>query len=556
MDERTKELLRHGQHLFDKRMSLLSLWQEIADHFYVERADFTVCRSLGMEFADHLSTSFPLLIRRDLANTFSSMLRPTGRPWFAMRTNQREAEGVMESRWLEWASGTMRRAMYDRDAQFIRATKEGDNDFATFGQCALSVELDRRTMTLLYRCWHLRDVAWAEGYNGAIDTVHRKWKPTLREVVGTFRGKPKATIHRRITERVEKEPFAQVEFRHIVMPARDWYGSDKVRQPWVSIYLDVENEHVVEETPIWSRFYIIPRWLTVSGFAYAHSPATVIALPEARTLQAISLTLLEAGEKAANPPLVATQNAIRSDVSLFAGGITWVSEEYDERLGEVLRPLTQNYQGLPLGIEMADRAKDMLAQAFYLNKISLPPMQGEMTATEVMQRVQQYVREALPLFEPLETEYNGAICEETFDILLRNGAFGRPDDIPETLRGADIQFQFENPLQQTEDGLKGQQFAEAKQMLALAIDLDPGAANLLRARDALRDAWKGRGIPSTWVASDEEMAEKEQAAQEQAELQQAMATMGQGAQVAEQLGKAGQALVGMQQGTTGPAGAG
>jgi hypothetical protein len=556
VDDKTKDLLTHGDHLFERRMSLLSLWQEIAEQFYPERADYTVCRSLGHEFADHLSTSYPLMVRRDLGNTFSSMLRPTGRPWFAIRTNRPETEDNQASRWLEWASGTMRRAMYDRDAQFIRATKEGDHDFAAFGQCVLSVELDRRTMTLLYRCWHLRDVAWAEGYNGAIDTVHRKWKPTIRDQVNTFRDKPRAKLHSRVTELLDKEPYRQTEYRHIVMPARDWYGSDKVRQPWVGIYLDVENQHVVEETPMWNRYYIVPRWLTVSGYQYAHSPATVIALPEARTLQAISLTLLEAGEKAANPPLIATQNAVRSDVSLFAGGITWVSEEYDERLGEVLRPVSQNYQGLPLGMEMADRAKDMLAQAFFLNKISLPPMQGEMTATEVMQRVQQYVREALPLFEPLETEYNGAICEETFDILVRGGAFGPPDDMPPQLRGADVQFQFENPLQQTEDSLKGQQFAEAKQMLALAVDLDPGAANMLRTRDALRDAWKGRGIPSIWIASEEEVAEKDEEAQAEAEAQKMMGMMGQGAAVAEQLGKAGQSLVGMQQGVTGAEGAG
>lgn len=548
MEDRVKDLLRHGNHLFDRKFSLNSLWQEIADHFYVERADFTVTRSLGEDFADHLSTSYPLLIRRDLGNTFSSMLRPTGRPWFAMRSNQPEREDNEGARWLEWASGTMRRAMYDRASQFIRATKEGDHDFAAFGQCVLSAELDRRTMTLLYRCWHLRDVAWCEGYNGAIDTVHRKWKPSLREQVQAFRGKPRASLHARALQRLEKEPYAQTEYRHVVMPAAEWYGSDKVRHPFVGIYLDVENEHVVEETPLWNSFYVIPRWLTVSGFQYAHSPATVIALPEARTLQAISLTLLEAGEKAANPPLIATQNAVRSEISLFAGGITWVSEEYDEKLGEVLRPVSQNYQGLPLGIEMADRARDLLANAFFLNKLSLPPMSGEMTATEVMQRVQQYVREALPLFEPMETEYNGAICEITFDILLRNGAFGPPDFIPESLRGSDIQFKFESPLQQTEDSLKAQHFAEAKQMLALAIDLDPGAGAMLKARDALRDAWKGRGIPSSWVASEEEMAEKDAAAQEQAALQQTLGMMGQGAAVAEQVGKAGQALIGIGQG--------
>ena len=47
------------------------------------------------------------------------------------------------------------------------------------------------------------------------------------------------------------------------------------------------------------------------------------ALPDARLLQAMTYTLLEAGEKTTNPPMVVTKGAVRSDVSIFAGGLTW-----------------------------------------------------------------------------------------------------------------------------------------------------------------------------------------------------------------------------------------
>jgi len=78
------------------------------------------------------------------------------------------------------------RAMYDRKAQFVRATKEGDYDFAAFGQCVLSREIDRREQTLLYRSWHLKDVAWAEKYNGQTPETHRKWQPTCADLVSLF----------------------------------------------------------------------------------------------------------------------------------------------------------------------------------------------------------------------------------------------------------------------------------------------------------------------------------------------------------------------------------
>jgi hypothetical protein len=136
--------------------------------------------------------------------------------------------------------------------------------------------------------------------------------------------------------------------------------------------------------------------------------------PRRALIQAITATLLEAGEKFTNPPMIAVQEAIRSDVAIYAGGITWVDKDYDERLGEVLRPLTQDKSGMPIGREMQNDTRAMIAEAFYLNKLSMSnPKRGkaEMTAFEVGQMVQEYIRNALPIFEPMEMEYNGAICE-------------------------------------------------------------------------------------------------------------------------------------------------
>jgi len=75
------------------------------------------------------------------------------------------------------------------------------------------------------------------------------------------------------------------------------------------------------------------------------------------------------------------------------------------------------------------RARCWLRRSF-LNKLSLPPADREMTAYETGQRIQEYIRNALPLFEPMEMEYNGALCEDTFEALMRVGAFGSPQDIP------------------------------------------------------------------------------------------------------------------------------
>jgi hypothetical protein len=528
-----KRLIERAQALLGKRSDLLSLWQTIADNFYVERATFTVSREPGAEFADHLMTSYPLMVRRDLGNQFSGMLRPTSKDWFHIST-ERAQKDLQARAWLEWATGVQKRAMYDRKARFVRATKEGDHDFAAFGQCVISVELNPQRDGLLYRCWHLRDCAWAEDVTGEVDTFVRKWKPTLHQLNQLFPGKLSAKRLQMLT----KEPLAEIECMHIVVPA-DTYDGKTLRTKYVSVMVDVEENCALEEVGSHSMPYVVPRWQTVSDSQYAYSPATVCALPDARLLQAMTLTLLEAGEKAVNPPMVGVQSALRSDLNIFPGGFTAVDAAYDERLGEVLRPLSIDKGGLPYGMEIRDDIKVSLMDAFFLNKLNLPPVDTKaMTAYEVSQRVSEYIRQALPLFEPLETDYNGALCERSFDLLLRNGAFGPLDQIPEALGGQDVTFRFESPLQEAVERQKASVFMEAQGLVAQAVQVDPSAVAVINAPRALREALLGIGMEAANLRSEEEVAEIQAQQEEAAQSQQLLSVMQQGADVAKTAGEA------------------
>jgi hypothetical protein len=259
-------------------------------------------------------------------------------------------------------------------------------------------------------------------------------------------------------------------------------------------------------------------------------------------LQAMAYTILEAGEKATNPPMVATEDVIRSDVAIYAGGITWADKDYDERLGDALRPLTQDLRGLPFGQDMIMDSRMLLAQAFFLNKLALPVRDAEMTAYEVGQRVQEYIRGALPIFEPMETECNGEQCQKTFDTLFRLGVFGSPRDIPPQLYNEGIDFEYESPLHDAIEEQKGQKFLESKALIAEALDLDRGAAFVMDARTALRDALTSVGVSPSWLHSEDDVeamvANEARAEQERANMEQML----QGSEVAKNIGATGKDL--------------
>ena len=531
-----KELRQFADTLFGKRTPLLSFWQEVAENFYPMRADFTVKRSLGNDFAGNLMTSYPILCQRDLQEQIGTMLRNRNKPWFKMAPKDpRDEEDHDLKEWLEWATGVQRRVMYAPATLFTKATSQGDADYSCFGQAVLTVRMNREHDDLLFRCWHLRDVVWIEDEAGKICAVFRRWKPDLRTMCRLFDGRPGTSVHRQVLQDVKKDPSVECDCYHF-MVAAVLYDGDAKGMPWRSIYYDAAHEHEMESVAQKRREYIIPRWLTVSGSQYAHSPATVAALPEARLLQSMTYTLLEAGEKIVNPPLIATEQVVRSDMALYSGGVTWIDKEYDQRTGDALSPLLTDARGMPLSKDMQMDSRSLIAKCFYLNRLDMPERASGMSEYEVSQRIQQYIRAALPLFEPMEAEYNGSLCEETFGLTFDNGGFGSLMDMPAKIRSASaVEFRFSSPLHDAVEMERGQKFLEAKQLLAEAVALDKSAYAILDAKAALRDALSSIGVPAKWTRSEAEVIEMErnQAAQQQtAEL---LANLAQGAGVAKDL---------------------
>lgn len=545
MADRADTLLTQGDKLFEQVLPLRSLQQELADNFYVERADFTVSRNLGTDFASHLTTSFPLKLRRDLSNIFSTMLRPSEKMWARMSTRNYESLSEDAKRWLEMSSKIMRAAMYDQDAQFERATSQADDDIATFGQAVISCEVNWNTKALLYRTWHLRDVVWCEDINGNVGRVDRKWKVSISKLNQIFKG----NVSEKVTRALAEDPYKEIEVRHIFIPIEEYDNGKKYPRgtKYISIFYDVENKFIMEETPYKHRYYAVPRWKKISGSQYAYSPAAMASLPDARLIQDMVLVILDAGQKAVDPPMLSYEDALRSDANLFAGGITIVDSDYDERTGRALQPvMDKTTSSIPIGLDLLNGIQQAMTDAWYLNKIGLPPIGGGMSPMEVSQRVSEYVRGALPLFAPLTNEYNGNVCDLTFDVGMAAGLFGAPQSIPEDLLGRNIDFTFENPLAETQDKLLGQQLLESVSVIQNMAAFDPTVPAILDALQATRDTIDGIGAPRRWFRPAEEVAAIAAQKEQEAQLANIMGAVQQGAETATSIGEAGQALQGIQ----------
>lgn len=530
-----KDAIKLGDTMFSDRTGLLNLWQDIAEQFDPTAADFTRESQMNKDYASDLASSYPLLVRRDLKEHFSAMLRPVGVTYSEMYVEGlKDHEGLA---WLQWASGVQHRARSERRAQFDNVMTDQDGDLSLIGNGVSSIKARPDRSGLLVQGWHLRDVVWADDLSGITEHVQRNWSPTLATLVRMF-GVDKLSQESRRLWAMPGEQYRRIACRHIVIPTDIYHGETKYKTPFVSILCEVQAQHEIECVGARSMEYVIARWRRLKGCQYGISPAAEVAMPEARLLQSMVLTMLEAGEKGVNPTLLAVEGVIRPDMDTRAGGIIWRARDYDDRTGNPLQPIQTDLSGMPLGFEMQARSENLLRQAFYLDKLQLPMRDGtQMTAYEFARRTEQYIRQVGHLFSPVEVEYTGAVEERIFEVLRDNGAFGPPETWPRSLRGADIRFRFRNPIREAADMGKAEILREGLELAQGAATVDPSAPMVIDIKPALRDALVGKRFPMNWLKTPEVIAAEDEADAEAAQQQEMLAAAASASQSAANLAK-------------------
>jgi hypothetical protein len=544
-DKRAQDLIDLGNRLFTVKLPYDGLCQELAWQFAPDLADFTRKLVLGEEWCDHVMDSFPIQCSRELWNNISGMMRPKGRPWFKTTTLDDDIDADEENaQYLEYVTKTIRSHLYDARTSFVRATKEADRFWVNFGSPVISIEESRTRDHLFFRNHHLKNCAWLENELGDVDHLHRKDAMTARAMVRFFRSD---RLDTEIKKAAEKTPGQEFEIRVVAMP-RDEYDSSEAgksskggrgkKLPFVLIYVDVTHQKILREEGRVEFPYIVPRWHRFANFQYAFSPATMPGLADGRMAQMLGQILLEAGEKSVNPPLVGGEHAVR-EANLQAGAISWVDMEYDKKVSDLLTPIRMTGD-MSTGFEMRKDLREMLRSSFFLNKLELPEITGQMTATEVQRRLEEHVRNLLPLFEPMEVEYNTRILDKSFAYLRSMNAFDR-GAMPDALSEANITWAFESPLQEAQLRLLVEQAKETWQLEALG-DQAGASAPTTNPDKVKRDAIRGVGGPAIWRLTAKEQQAFAEAKAKQAQMAQMAATVGHGADVAGKVGDAAQKL--------------
>lgn len=495
--------------------------QAIAEVFYPERADFTITRTPGLEQYINLMDGEPTLMRRDLANQLGAMLRRRGAPWFETKAFPRKLNKIDRvKKWCESATQVIRDIIYSAKANFSEAMAQSDNDYVAFGASVLSHSYlyeEGRATGLIFKCLHLRDCAWYGNHNGVVDEMYERIKLSLAQLVQKFGWD---ALPQELKDKHKNNPQEIATIMRCVLPVERYEpvrGRAPPRARYASIYLHAETKH--EFTPptgeraffrTWP--YLVRRWMTVSGERFGRSPCTSVALADARMLQSVALAIIESLEKLVNPPLLVPDEGV-TEISIRASGMTTFDPEMLEATNG-RPPITALEVGRPdYGMEFAAERRLFLGRAFFQNLLKLPPLDsGKMTATEVNERIEEYVRAAAPIFEPMEAE-NGLLMDAVFERALDADGPANPwgafEEGPDELAGAQVRFEFETPLSIAFRKLRAEKARAVNAYLMERVQTRPEIVDLIDHDELDRAALEGIG-EATWLVDQAVVEERRQ----------------------------------------------
>tara|TARA_R110001599_G_scaffold81469_2_gene219725 strand:- start:10661 stop:11419 length:759 start_codon:yes stop_codon:yes gene_type:complete len=209
------------------------------------------------------------------------------------------------------------------------------------------------------------------------------------------------------------------------------------------------------------------------------------------------------------------------EVNTFPGGMSYYDVETASQVGG--NPFFPMISGanLPVTRDMQTDIRNQVAAAFFKNILTLPQNGPQMTATEIIQRKDEFIREVGPVFGRFETDYNQPVAERSFRLLFREDAF---PEIPEALAGQDIKFTFDLPVnkikKQVQSAAATQWAAEIMQMAQIA----PEAKHMVNIDALARFKADAAALPHDIMNTAEEVQAKVQAEQQQmAQMQQMQA---------------------------------
>jgi len=498
-----------------QRYNFDSTWMRIAELIDPDNALFLRQNPYQGERRDRnqFDSTGQLALEKATA-AMESVLTPRTQTWHGLEPLEESLrKNFKVMAWCEELTRKLFRARYMPAAGFVGASSEHYRSLFAYGNgCTFLDDIPGRTFR--YRCDFVGHVWTSPDYTGLPAAVHRKFSMTARQARQMF-----ATLPKPIREAKDEVRF---DFLHCVKARRDYdperrdakgmrYGSYYVACGYADMVLEEGGYRVMP--------YIYSMYSTAPGETYGRGPASKI-LPTLNTINEQQKTLLRAGQRAVDPPLLMPEEDVLESFNLRAGALNFGGVD---AMGNARVMPLQTGANMPLGLEMIQDSRAVINDAFFVTLFQILVENPRMTATEALLRAQEKGELLGPPLGRQQTAYLGPLIERELDILFQIP--GIMDDMPPELAeaGGELDIKYTSPLNRMQRASESTGIMQTFEQLTPWAQVDPGVFKVFNPMRVAARLAEINGAPYDVLNSMEEMEAVKAAEDQQAQMEQLLA---------------------------------
>ena len=511
-----QDIMRRMEVMEGERKTWESTWQEVSDNLLGRRNFQTQFAQGGRQRLDRIYDGTGMRSHNTFVALVSSLLTNPATEWFLLATTN---PALMKIRrvalWVQGAQEHLRNAFNDAKAGFQPHMHEMYTDEIAFGTGAIAV-MEDPSEGLYFHSHNLAEVFLEEDHRGRIDTVYRKTKLTARQVEQKYPGKS-MTAAKAIASNQDATKLTVVQ---ALFPNPDLHRGG-FQKPIASVHIVADNgkAELLREGGFHEMPLLTPRWEKDAGELYGRGPG-IYALPDQKMANQMNKTMLKAGQKAVDPPWMVSNRGDMSTLRTFAGGVT--SVRFDGNPKGPIEALESKAK-FPIGIELLKARQTAIEGTFHVDLLELF-RQPNMTATHVLEIVEQANRALSPVLGRQQTELLEPLVWRSFMIELRSGRMPLP---PPELIGQGMKVEYQSPVARAQKKSEKQALREGLVAALEVANTQPDVLDNYDIDKIARMDWELGSLPVTGMRPVEEVqaireARAQQVAEQQA-LQQGLA---------------------------------
>jgi hypothetical protein len=239
-------------------------------------------------------------------------------------------------------------------------------------------------------------------------------------------------------------------------------------------------------------------------------------------LNQMEKTILKAGQKQVDPPLVLANEGFMLPIRTSPGSL--IFKEDEERQ---ITPL--EFKGnLPWGEEKAEQKREFIRRCFYNDLIRREKKKREQSAHEVMDDRDEMLRLFAPIFGRVTMELLGPLITRSYYIL---DSKGKIPPAPQSLAKRQLSITYSSPASRAQQGSIAGTISQYLQDIIPLAQINPAIMDAVDLDKVAEQLAIARGTPRVILRSPEDLATMRQA-------QKQMQAMQQASQIAEPASKA------------------